>query len=107
MSWSVCAMGMPGPVRASLASQFAYAKRAAGEMPAERLTIEAIETAVNSQLDLLIGQREFRNAVRVISSGSEEADPAASSAKGPHILLRVECLPEFLAQGRVEESDEA
>jgi hypothetical protein len=106
MSWSVCAMGMPGPVRASLASQFAYAKREAEEMPVERTTIEAIEMAVYSQLDW-IGQRESRRAVRVISSGSEAAEPGPGSGKGPQVLLRIECLPEFLAHGRVEESEEA
>lgn len=104
MSWSVSAVGMPEPVRASLASQFASAKHVADELHAERTTIEAIETAVNSQLDL-IGQREHRTAVRVTSAGSVNAGPSADS--GPQLLLRIECLPEFLAHGRVEESDEA
>jgi hypothetical protein len=104
MSWSVCAMGMPGPVRASLATQFASAKRVADEPPAERITIEAIEAAVYSELDL-IGQREIKTAVRVTSAGAVDVGPAAGS--GPQLLLRIECLPEFLAQGRVEESDES
>lgn len=103
MSWSVCAMGMPEPVRASLAAQFANAKHFADALPAERSTIEAVEKAVNSQLDLLIRQCDHRTAVRVISAGSVSAGSAAEAG----LSLRVECMPEFLAHGRVEESDEA
>lgn len=107
MSWSICAVGMPGPVRANLAAQFDSAKRSAEGLTAERVTIEAIEKAVNSELDLLIGRLDRRTAVRVKSAGSAEAGSSASLGGGPQLSLSVECLPEFLSHGRAEESDEA
>lgn len=107
MSWSVCAMGMPGPVRSNLAAQFDFAKRhAEGKVP-ERTTIEAIEKAVNSELDLLMGQLDSRTAVRVQSAGSAEVGSAGSPGIHPQLTLSIECLPEFLLHGRAEESDEA
>lgn len=105
MSWSVCAMGMPGPVRANLAGQFDFAKRHAEGEAAERLTIEAIEKAVNSELDLLMGQLDSRTAVRVQSAGAAEV--GGNAGGHPQLTLSIECLPEFLLHGRTEESDEA
>lgn len=106
MTWSVCAMGMPGPVRANLASQFACAKQRAEGSEAERITIEAIERAVNSQLDL-IGRRERRTAVRVISTGVVDAGNGPEPGGSTQLSLSIECLPEFLEHGREEESDES
>jgi hypothetical protein len=107
MTWTISAMGMPGPVRASLASQFASAKHNAEELPAERVTIEAIEKAVNSELDLLIGQLDRKTAVRVVSAGSVDAGSAPGIGGGTRLSLNIECLPEFLNHGRAEESDES
>ncbi len=98
-------MGMPGPVRANLAGQFYAAKRDAAGMTAERVTIEAVEKAVNSELDLLIGRLDPGTAVRVTSAGSAEAH--GGNGGGPQLMLNIECLPEFLSHGRTEESDEA
>lgn len=106
MTWSVCAMGMPGPVRANLAGQFACAKERAEGSEAERVTIEAIEKAVNSQLDL-IGRRGRRTAVRVISTGVLDPASAQEPEGSPQLSLIIECLPEFLAHGREEEWDES
>lgn len=102
MTWSICAMGMPGPVRANLASQFACAKEIAEGSAAECATIEAIEKAVNFQLDL-IGQRERRTAVRVISTGVEDPGGTPALAGGMQLSLSIECLPDFLDHGREEE----
>jgi hypothetical protein len=104
--WTISAMGMPGPVRASLASQFAYAKHNAAGLPAECTTLEAIEKAVNSQLDLM-GQLDQKTAVRVTTAGSADAAPSTGTGGGTRLSLNIECLPEFLHHGRTEESDEA
>ena len=105
MSWSVSAMGMPGPVRANLAAQFDMAKRDAAGLTAERITIEAVEKAVNCELDLLIGRLDRGTAVRVTSAGSAEVH--GGNGGGPQLMVNIECLPEFLTHGRTEESDEA
>ncbi len=105
--WTISAMGMPGPVRASLANQFAFAKHNAEGLPAERITIEAIEKAVNSELDVLMGQLDQKTAVRVTSAGSAEAGSSAGIGGGTRLSLNIECMPEFLNHGRTEESDEA
>jgi hypothetical protein len=107
MPWTINAMGMPGPVRASLASQFASAKHNAEGLATERVTIEAIEKAVNSELDLLIGQLDRKTAVRVTSAGSAEVGVSPGAGGGPQLSLRIECLPDFLSHGRTEESDES
>ena len=105
MSWTVCAMGMPGPVRANLAGQFDSAKRNAAGLTGERVTIEAVEKAVNCELDLLIGRLDPGTAVRVTSAGSAEL--VSGNGGGPQLMLSIECLPKFLSHGRTEESDEA
>ena len=69
MSWSVSAIGKPGAVKASLATQFAAAKESTKYIPQEQASVAGIEAAVNAQLDLMASAAVL-NAVSVSASGS-------------------------------------
>jgi len=73
--------GMPGRCgRIWQASSTRRSGNAAG-LTAERVTIEAVEKAVNCELDLLIGRLDPGTAVRVTSAGSAELGSATGEGR--------------------------
>ncbi len=94
MTWSVSSVGKPAAVKASLASQFASAKKGTEGYPHECESVSLIEKIVNDQLDFL-GALSPVPAVRVSAHGSCWK-PASGAGGDSSVKLEVAVVPGFV-----------